>query len=158
MQENDSTKVSITLGYTLNLGNFQSLRLDLGVVDSKKDGETTSEAFERVYGFVESKLTEKIQDRMALLGTYAKHHKVKYGQQPSINKWTEQWSADALIESYGLGTCYDLLEYYFKVAQSPSWNFFSYNAEKIWNAKIDKEKDNFERLERRRKAKEWLSE
>ena len=37
MQENDSTKVSITLGYTLNLGNFQSLRLDLGVVDSKKD-------------------------------------------------------------------------------------------------------------------------
>ena len=98
------------------------------------------------------------KDRMALLGTYAKHHKVKYGQQPSINKWTEQWSADAIIESYGLGTCYDLLEYYFKVAQNPSWNFFSYNAEKIWNAKIDKEKDNFERLERRRKAKEWLSE
>jgi len=62
MQENDSTKVSITLGYTLNLGNFQSLRLDLGVVDSKKDGETTSEAFERVYGFVESKLTEKINE------------------------------------------------------------------------------------------------
>jgi hypothetical protein len=51
-----------------------------------------------------------------------------------------------------------LLEYYFKVAQSPSWNYFSYNAEKIWNAKIDKEKDNFERLERRKKAKEWLSE
>jgi len=65
MQENDSTKVSITLGYTLNLGNFQSLRLDLGVVDSKKDGETTSEAFERVYGFVESKLTEKIQEAKA---------------------------------------------------------------------------------------------
>ena len=33
--ENDSTKVSVTLGYTLNLGNFQSLRLDLGVVDNK---------------------------------------------------------------------------------------------------------------------------
>ena len=65
MQENDSTKVSITLGYTLNLGNFQSLRLDLGVVDSKKDGETTSEAFERVYGFVEGKLTEKIQEAKA---------------------------------------------------------------------------------------------
>jgi hypothetical protein len=95
---------------------------------------------------------------MALLGTYAKHHKVRYDQQPSLNKWVEQWSADALIESYGLGTCCDLLEYYFKVAQSPSWNHFSYNAEKIWNAKIDKEKDNFERIERRRKAKEWLSE
>ena len=58
--ENDSTKVSITLGYTLNLGNFQSLRLDLGVVDSKRDGENTDQAFERVYKFVEDKLTAKI--------------------------------------------------------------------------------------------------
>ena len=58
--ENDSTKVSVTLGYTLNLGNFQSLRLDLGVVDSKRDGENTDQAFERVYHFVEKKLIEKI--------------------------------------------------------------------------------------------------
>jgi hypothetical protein len=60
--ENDSTKINVTLGYTLNLGNFQSLRLDLGVVDSKRHGETTNEAFERVYKFVEDKLTEKIQE------------------------------------------------------------------------------------------------
>ena len=58
--ENDETKVSVTLGYTLNLGNFQSLRLDLGVVDSKRDGENTDQAFERVYKFVEDKLTAKI--------------------------------------------------------------------------------------------------
>jgi hypothetical protein len=60
--ENDSTKVSVTLGYTLNLGNFQSLRLDLGVIDSKRDGENTEEAFDRVYKFVEDKLTTKIQE------------------------------------------------------------------------------------------------
>jgi hypothetical protein len=60
--ENDSTKVSVTLGYTLNLGNFQSLRLDLGVVDSKREGENTDQAFERVYKFVEDKLTEKIKE------------------------------------------------------------------------------------------------
>ena len=60
--ENDSTKVNVTLGYTLNLGNFQSLRLDLGVVDSKRDGETTNEAFERVYKFVEDKLADKINE------------------------------------------------------------------------------------------------
>jgi len=60
--ENESTKVSVTLGYTLNLGNFQSLRLDLGVVDSKRDGENTEQAFNRVYKFVEDKLTEKIQE------------------------------------------------------------------------------------------------
>jgi hypothetical protein len=62
VMENDSTKINVTLGYTLNLGNFQSLRLDLGVVDSKRDGENTNEAFERVYKFVEDKLTEKIQE------------------------------------------------------------------------------------------------
>jgi hypothetical protein len=59
---NDETKVSVSLGYTLNLGNFQSLRLDLGVVDSKRNGENTNEAFERVYKFVEEKLTEKLQE------------------------------------------------------------------------------------------------
>ena len=60
--ENDSTKVNVTLGYTLNLGNFQSLRLDLGVVDSARSGETADQAFERVYKFVEDKLTAKIKE------------------------------------------------------------------------------------------------
>jgi len=60
--EMEETKVSVTLGYTLNLGNFQSLRLDLGVIDSKRDGENTDQAFERVYKFVEDKLTTKISE------------------------------------------------------------------------------------------------
>jgi hypothetical protein len=60
--ENDSTKVNVTLGYTLNLGNFQSLRLDLGVVDNARNGETADQAFERVYKFVEDKLTAKIKE------------------------------------------------------------------------------------------------
>ena len=60
--DNDNTKVNVSLGYTLNLGNFQSLRIDLGVIDSKRDGETTSEAFERVYAFVEAKLAEKVRE------------------------------------------------------------------------------------------------
>jgi hypothetical protein len=59
---NEETKVKIGLGYTLNLGNFQSLRIDLEVQDNKRDGETTSEAFERVYAFVEAKLTEKVSE------------------------------------------------------------------------------------------------
>lgn len=59
---NEETKVKVGLGYTLNLGNFQSLRIDLEVQDNKRDGETTSEAFERVYAFVEAKLTEKVSE------------------------------------------------------------------------------------------------
>ena len=54
--ENENTKI------TLNLGNFQSLRLDLGIVDSKREGENVDEAFERIYKFVEDKLTDKIQE------------------------------------------------------------------------------------------------
>jgi hypothetical protein len=67
VMENDSTKVNVTLGYTLNLGNFQSLRLDLGIIDSKRDGENTDQAFERVYKFVEDKLTSKINEAKAEL-------------------------------------------------------------------------------------------
>lgn len=61
----DETKISVTLGYTHNLGNFQSLRLDLGVVDSKREGENIDQAFERVYKFVEDKLTEKVAEAKA---------------------------------------------------------------------------------------------
>lgn len=60
--ENNDTKVNVALGYTLNLGNFQSLRIDLGVEDSRRDGEKIDDAFERVYSFVESKLAEKIKE------------------------------------------------------------------------------------------------
>jgi hypothetical protein len=57
--ENENTKISVTLGYTHNLGNFQSIRFDLGIVDYKRDEENIDQAFERVYKFVENKLIEK---------------------------------------------------------------------------------------------------
>ena len=60
--ENSQTKVTVSLGYTLNLGNFQSLRIDLGVEDSRRDGETIEDAFNRVYSFTETKLIQKINE------------------------------------------------------------------------------------------------
>ena len=60
--QNEDTRVGVTLGYTLNLGNFQSLRIDLTVNDNKREGENTDAAFERVYKFVEDKLTEKVAE------------------------------------------------------------------------------------------------
>lgn len=98
------------------------------------------------------------KDRMALLSRYSKHHTAKYESKPSLNLNVEQWSADALIESYGIHLCYDLLEYYFNVAESPTWNHFAYNAENILQARKNKEQDEKDRAERRRLAKEWLSE
>lgn len=58
----ESTNVSVTLGYTLNLGNFQSLRVDIGVTDFVRSGETTGTAVDRVYSFVEEKVLEKVQE------------------------------------------------------------------------------------------------
>ena len=98
------------------------------------------------------------KDRMALLSRYSKLYKQKYNEKPTINLNVEQWASDALIESYGLQECYDLLEYYYSVANSPSWNFFAYNAENIVNAKRLREQDSKERKERRQLAKKWLSE
>ena len=60
--ENNDTKVSVTLGYTLNLGNFQSLRVDLGVVDNTRNEENVKQAMDRVYGFVESELIAKVKE------------------------------------------------------------------------------------------------
>ncbi len=75
-----------------------------------------------------------------------------------MNLNVDQWSADALIESYGISQCYDLLEYYFSISQEPTWNYFAYNAEKIISGKLEVEQDYKERKERRALAKEWLSE
>ncbi len=98
------------------------------------------------------------KDRMALLSRYNKLYLQRYEQKSNLNLNVEQWASDALVESYGLPDCYNLLDYYFSIAQDPTWNYFAYNAEKILNGKLDKEQDDKERIERRARAKEWLSE
>jgi hypothetical protein len=57
----DKTTVSVNLGYTLNIGNFQSLRVDLGCTDFVRDGENVDAAMDRVYNFVETKVINKIE-------------------------------------------------------------------------------------------------
>ncbi len=98
------------------------------------------------------------KDRMALLSRYNKFYLKRYEQKSNLNINVEQWAADALIESYGISECYELLEYYFSIAQEPSWNYFAYNAEKILNGRLDVQQDLKERIERRELARKWLSE
>jgi len=97
-------------------------------------------------------------ERFALLSRYSKHYVEKYNIKPEMNLHKEQNTAGNLVDSFTLPVCYDILEYYFKVAESPSWNYFAYNAEKILHGKLDAEQDIKDRQERRKKAKEWLSE
>lgn len=58
----DKTTVSVTLGYTLNLGNFQSMRVDLGCTDFVREGEDHESAMNRVYDFIESQVVTKIEE------------------------------------------------------------------------------------------------
>ncbi len=98
------------------------------------------------------------KDRMALLSRYAKLHTKHYEERVTLNLNVEQWAADALIESYGIPECYDLLEYYFSVSPSPNWKYFANYADKIIDARQQLQQDIKERAERRAKAKEWLNE
>lgn len=56
------TRVSWGVGYTINLGNFQSLRLDITVDDQTRGEETVREASERIYRFAERELTRKVEE------------------------------------------------------------------------------------------------
>jgi hypothetical protein len=60
--ESKSTKVKVELQYVRNLGNYESIRVSLGVEDSVRSSENTNEAMNRVYGFVEKKLIEKMEE------------------------------------------------------------------------------------------------
>jgi hypothetical protein len=64
----EPTKVQWTLGYTMNIGNFQSLRHDFQITDYKREDETTKEASDRVYAFVEQELINKLNEAKEELG------------------------------------------------------------------------------------------
>ena len=62
MTMNSSTVIKVDLHFTKNLGNYESLRVGIGIEDFKRENETTDEATERVYAFVENKLTQKVNE------------------------------------------------------------------------------------------------
>lgn len=58
----DPTRVSVSLGYKVNMGNYESLDLHFSVSDSARAGETAGQAFDRVYAFVERQLQAKVTE------------------------------------------------------------------------------------------------
>ena len=55
-----TTRVKVDLSFTRNLGNYESIRINVGIEDDARSGETVDVATERVYQFVEKKLIQKI--------------------------------------------------------------------------------------------------
>jgi hypothetical protein len=58
----ESTSVRVELQFVRNLGNYESLRVSIGVEDYVRQGETVDAATDRVYDFVESKVVEKVSE------------------------------------------------------------------------------------------------
>ena len=57
-----TTRVKVDLSFTRNLGNYESIKIGVGIEDDVRKGETVDTATERVYAFVEKKLVEKTQE------------------------------------------------------------------------------------------------
>ena len=56
------TRVKVDLSFTRNLGNFESIKIGIGIEDDVRAGENVDTATERVYKFVEEKLIQKTQE------------------------------------------------------------------------------------------------
>ena len=56
------TKVNVDLSFTRNLGNYESIKINVGVQDVVRSGENVDTAMERVYEFVQNKLIEKTRE------------------------------------------------------------------------------------------------
>lgn len=55
-------KISVSLGFTRNMGNFESLRVDIGFDDFARSDESKDEAFDRVYKTVEEEVLKRVEE------------------------------------------------------------------------------------------------
>jgi hypothetical protein len=60
--------VSYRARFTRNMGNFESLQLEIGVEDEPREDEKFSEAFNRVKAFVSERLLDEIAELEAEIG------------------------------------------------------------------------------------------
>lgn len=56
----DKTVVKYSAKFVRNMGNFESLHLEIGVEDGKRGDETAAEAYNRIKDFVESRLLDEV--------------------------------------------------------------------------------------------------
>lgn len=54
--------VRVALGRTINLGDFNSQRIDIEIEDTNRPDESNGELFNRVYNAVEAQLNAKLTE------------------------------------------------------------------------------------------------
>lgn len=61
-QEMSPTRVKVGLRFLRNLGNYETVAVELGIEDNVRQGENVSQAMDRVYEFVEGQLIQRVQE------------------------------------------------------------------------------------------------
>lgn len=96
------------------------------------------------------------KDRFALISRFEKLCKLSDVSVPTINKYNEQWAADALLESFSVSDLHSAMDYYFEINTRPTWKGFANNADRLLQSMQAKKQDLEFRAQMRQKAKEWL--
>jgi hypothetical protein len=58
----DNTHVKVSLRFLRNLGNYETVAVEIGTEDWVREGETAATAMDRVYTFVEEQLVRRVQE------------------------------------------------------------------------------------------------
>ena len=58
----NQTSIRVDLQFTRNLGNYENIKIGIAIEDFKRTGESTDDATDRIYKFVETKLIEKVNE------------------------------------------------------------------------------------------------
>ena len=66
-----TTRVKCMVGTTIALGDFEFMRIDLGIEDDKRPDETAGMAMDRIFNFIAKRVEEKAAE------TYAELKKAK---------------------------------------------------------------------------------
>ena len=63
----DPPRVSVSVGYKMNMGNYESANVNISVSASAMPNEKAGAAVDRVFGLVEQKLVDKFNEMQAEL-------------------------------------------------------------------------------------------
>jgi hypothetical protein len=54
--------VKVGLRFLRNLGNYETIAVEVGIEDNVRSGENVTQAMDRIYNFVEEQLVTRVQD------------------------------------------------------------------------------------------------
>lgn len=98
------------------------------------------------------------KDCFALLSRFESKSK-KLGITVPINRYAEQWAADALLDSFEKELIHEVMDYYFEIKKEKArWTVFARQFSRLLDAKNERDRDEKERFERRERLREILNE